>query len=92
MTPPKARFLLDKNLSRRHADYTASEAFSIAVEAALAEMFNNMQATTDMNLSMMSHQRMLGARTFIDTFAALGNPAKDVKSSPIPSNLNHQAP
>ena len=91
MTSPKARFLQDKNLSRRHSDYTASSAFLIAAEAALAEMFANMTATTDMNQSMMAHQRMLGARTFIDTFASLGLPAKDVKPSPIPSNLNHEA-
>lgn len=75
---PKARFLADKEASKRWYDLCGDPALHRVLETALAELATQLIAG-NASEAVMSHYQMAGAKRFIDVVLNLGEAVKPLQ-------------
>ena len=89
MDSPKQKFLKKKDWVNAHNDWVLTPVFEAAADAAMLQMFVELRDYSDPTQAAAAHQRMCGARQFLETFRSIGEVPKPVPRRPIGDNLSH---
>lgn len=76
---PKTRFQKKANLAKKHLDWCAQDDTHEILEAALAHFTTTMAVSTSPNQSLDYHQRLVGAKEFINVLLNLAEPHEQPK-------------
>jgi|SRR5688572_17676776 len=79
---PKQRFQKNADLSRAHLEWCAKDTTHAILEAALAQYVESQPAAPNQMLAVDYHQRLAGAKAFIDELLNLSEPPSERRTRP----------